>query len=887
MFERKSTLLLKWIMASFLFGLGCAPKALGQRMPLYQALQALENYHDVQFAYDPGHIDNQTWVSLPAERQTLRTELKQLLSPLGIEFELIHQRYVALRSTGNKEPAPAPRYIPKRLVCGSITDSISGRPLAYASVWIQEKMIGVQTDSTGAFRFWAPKGTVDTLLIRYIGYRNLKIPLRAFRRGCPEIALAWDLQHFPEVLVQDRPDRQLQFGQSGGRVAITETLPPLNSLGDKDILRTIQLLPGISTNDESATNLYIRGGTPDQNLLLWDGIPIYRAGHFFGMFSAFPTQLTDQVQVFRGNYPAQYGGRVAGVIDMSIKPVQSDSLEAAAGMNMVYAHAYVHQPLAEGKWSILMGGRRSFSDFLESPTYQHIFGQIARRGKIEENQKNKPEELDFQRSPELRFYDWNTKVVYRPSDQHQISLTHYRGGDRLDYSARHDQFFLLDTHDFLMQKSRGTSFKWQANWNEQWQTVLLAVATKYESLYELEESYREFESPETFFTELALNNNLQDWQIQGTARWRPNPNHTFEMGLTRQHLHAGFGVHFLESDRSQEQFQEQLKGYNFNGFLNYQLDLPDLFRLNIGWRTTRYRSFDPLFWEPRLNLEVRLPRTPLWFRFGMGQYVQFASQIVENNELGLGEEIWIVTDRHAHTPYITSRQYTAGLQYRQGLWTVDLEAYLKRIANLTTLNLRFRDVDQNPYTEGNGIAEGVDFLLQGQWPAHRAWLTYSLSRVQYRFPALNNYDFFPAAHDQRHRLGLHYAYRRRNWSWSGSWQYASPRPFTPAAGYTANWTMTATGEYDLVSVFVDFTDHNSGMLPAYHRLDIQADYHFPWLQGEATIGVAIFNVYNQQNIFDQRYFVDPPGAPGEQGRLLATDLNMLPLTPNLSFSLSW
>ena len=261
-------------------------------------------------------------------------------------------------------------------------------------------------------------------------------------------------------------------------------------MGEVDIFRSLQLLPGVSGTNESSAGLFVRGGTPDQNLVLLDGMTVYKVDHFFGFFSAFNANAVKDVQLFKGGFPAKYGGRTSSVVDLTGKTGSFEKIKGSAGINFLSANAMVEIPFAK-KFSLLLAGRRSYTDVIQSGLYKNITGNF-----LDNNQQIG--NLSFNElEPSFYFYDWNGKLSFRPSDKDMISLSVYNGKDFLDQSrtllrvidfgssipVRHVNIDIAEKTDW---GNKAGSLKWSRQWNSKWYSNLLVAGSKYFSNYDID-----------------------------------------------------------------------------------------------------------------------------------------------------------------------------------------------------------------------------------------------------------------------------------------------------------------------------------------------------------------------------------------------------------------
>ena len=336
------------------------------------------------------------------------------------------------------------------LLTGIVTNAKSGETLPAANVVVKGTSIGTATNVDGYFTLLNLPSKKFTLNVFYVGCHPLEMEIDLDKiDGRLNVEMQPSNIEIDEVYVSAKAYKMIKAteGVSATRVSPID-LKTLPSFGQVDVFRSLQLLPGISGTNESSSGLYVRGGTPDQNLVLLDGMTVYNVDHFFGFFSAFNADAIKDIQMFKGGYPAKYGGRISSVVDLTGKNGDPNNFHMSGGVNLLDAHASVEIPLW-GKGSILLAGRRSYTDFIESSLYNNIYDMLSNNQSEQETTQNTPIGPgggfgggrggfgNFQQPqatttrPTFYFYDLNGKITYRPTDKDNLSLSFYNGKDNL------------------------------------------------------------------------------------------------------------------------------------------------------------------------------------------------------------------------------------------------------------------------------------------------------------------------------------------------------------------------------------------------------------------------------------------------------------------------
>ena len=856
--------------------------------PLITVLNKIELDYGLKFAYDVQLLDPIVIGKSIGKNTPVDNFLQNLLTPHGLDFEIIDQKFVIIKKAQEvleKRITSNPTSI-KQMICGTIVDSLIGQPLPFSTVLLTKSARGVATDEKAYFSLEGPFHLPDTLQIRYIGYRPKHIAVRdLINQPCQSIQLSRQEFVIPDVLIIDQAVELLEASENGqGNIFKPEKMTTLPGWGDNDILRMVQLLPGIHASNESASALHIRGGTPDQNLILWDRIPVYHIDHFFGLFSAFNPLAARDIEVYKGGFGAKFGGRISGVLDISGKPSQLDTIKAEIGSNLINAHGYLSYPIIKDRVAIMVAGRRSFTDVIQSSTYQKLFNQVAGKGKIKENERNVEQQNinDILLDPVFYFDDINLKLLARLDDKNEFSVSLYRGEDNLNYKVHFDDFgIFLDTKDQITLNNWGLSSKWDFSLTESLSSSLGITYSSYANQYDVAIS---LDKNLPFNFKLFQTNEMRDVSIDWSGTLQLNRNHRFTAGFQRSELGVNYRVNY-QGHREDQFFSisERLQGEVQTVFGDYDLLISNWLSADLGIRYSNYSNPRKSYWEPRFTLVLHPFNNNIHLRFNTGRYIQFAGQMVNYNELGLGEELWILANEKLSIPPLTSTQRSLGLSIDEKGWFFEVELYRKEIKNLSSLNLRFEDTENNPFFLGSGTVDGLDVLLKKRWRSYSSWLAYAYGKVRYQFDQIDQGLAFSAAHDQRHTLGWTHLLNLQNWDFSLTWNFHTGKPFTPANGIDE-----VIEENQEKSYQVNYGNRNESRLPNYHRLDISGNYEFDLgNRAKAKLGISIFNLYNRQNTSDIEFVVSTNRNNPTDVKLLQIERELLGFTPNLFFSISW
>ena len=775
-------------------------------------------------------------------------------------------------------------------ISGQVIDVSTGFPLSYATVAIIDKPIGVSTDEDGRFSLTIPDQPTDILEISFVGYHPVRISAKKLDRFLAlQIRLKPQTMDIPEVIVTDFTLDLVDITRTDNKITFEpQAIPTLPGWGEPDILRSLQMIPGISTSDESASRLNIRGGTPDQNLILWDHIPIYHSGHFFGLYSAFNPFVVEKAELFKGHFGAQYGGRLSGVIDLTAQPNRARESTFGIGMNLINVHAFAETPIQKIKSNILISGRRSYTDLIQSSTYNKLFSGIFQQGRLYDNRNNQ-EETTLRIDPIFFYQDLNAKWLMNPSDKDRLTASLYIADDQLNYT--YAELGGFSTSDDIKIYNTGYSLNYQRSWNENWMTKATWSLSKYKYSFQHKFTFDgDLNEPFGLFQQ---DNNLTDQTFQLTQEWRPSDQHRLTGGINR--INQKITYRFLEEfeDETEEFGRQDQSGITSVAFLTYDGQINQNWRIHAGLRfegiTTITDEEQTLSShtsiQPRLSLRSAPTASDLSAHITFGTYRQYVYQVPALfDDLGTGAQLWLMTDDFFEP--LAATEWSIGGQWVFADGMIDATIFNRRTENLKFWRLNIDTSIEELFGEAGQVdAQGLEVLFKKNWRSYRSWLGYTISKVENTYPDINDGNPFPANHDQRHRLDWTHMFVWKKWDFSLSWHYASGLPYTEPTGYMKEMDDDAEeAEY-----YLNYEEANNLRLIPYHRLDIAINRTVTAKNMVGKIGFSVFNIYDRKNINDIDAYIFPPDV--EEGEVLPTieqfERKMLPFTPNLMIQFNW
>lgn len=805
-----------------------------------------------------------------------------------------------------------------------------GVKLPGVTVWVKDSQYKTVTDEAGAYSL--PASNIGEIMVMaHLKGFQLGIEFVTVEVGktvTADFTLKTEVLSY-EITVTQEPPKLLTASENIGVVKVKpEQLAVLPALGEQDIFRSLQLMPGISGSNESSSGLYVRGGKPDQNLVIFDGMTIYHVDHFFGIFSAFNADAVEDVELFKGGFESKYGGRLSSVMEITGKSGRDDAIHFGGGINFLSYNGFLEVPLGK-KASFFLAGRRSFRSSLydkildkysDSPT------PVDRGGPGGAGPGGGRFAAMFGTEPVSYFYDLNGKLIYRPSKKDVVSLSWYQGGDELDNSRElempefmderaEERGFEIDVEgeitDLTQWGNTGIGmFNWMRQWSNSFSTNLTVAYSRYFHKRDLDSSMNitrtnmdgeevevvenEADPPPGRDTERVENeeNNLKDFSVRFNNMWEIGRHHRLEFGaeVVANKTFYNFGsTNFLRSDEP-DAVSDPVSILDINNegrqiavYLQDTVRVFEFMTITPGLRATYFDLAEEYFFEPRFSLIIDISKK-LKLKGAWGKYHQFANNLVREDVMQGDTDFWVLADGEV-VPVSSSVHYIAGFSYESKNFLFDIEAYYKDLQGLgeySTRQIRPWDPDfdsRDYFYTGTGTARGIEFLLQKKYGNYTGWICYTLGKVNYLFPEYGN-ESFPASHDVTHELKLVNSFKHKNWTLSATWIYATGKPYTEPLEAVQEIVYDPVRDREMVFNAVTYGPKNDSRLPDYHRLDLSITYDFNIGSSHVSAGVSLFNVYNRQNVWCREFDVI-------EGELTQTDVNYLGFTPSVFCRISF
>lgn len=809
------------------------------KVSLISFLQDLERDFDIKFSYADDDIRMLSVVA--PQTEILEDILEDVQKQTQLQIQKLNERYYTITKLSSIA------------ICGIVLDNFERNTVTGATVEVLGTKMAVITDSTGRFSIGnVPRNT--KIQIKHIGYKTLFVDAQDLvkQAPCTTLLLAKFYQQLEEVVVYEFLTKGL-VKQVDGRIEMnSEQFGILPGLIEPDILQTVQALPGIESIDETVSNINIRGGTNDQNLVLWNGIKMYQSGHFFGLISAFNPFLTDKVILTKNGASAQYGEGVSGIIDIRTKDSIAEQFYGGAGVNLIGGDVYGHLPISE-KLAVQFSARRSLTDILNTPTYQKFFTRV-----FEDSQVN--------RDGNFYFYDFTGKLLYNVNTNQKIRLNFISVNNLLDYSEA-EMNSGLRTRSDLDQ----TNLSFGGSLNSKWNKKFSSNLNVYHTRYNLDARNTSSNAKQTLFQ----NNQVEETALKLNTNYRLN-----------QYFFWGNGYQYTETaianttDVTQPPFQSDvrdiLRSQALFSEITYRSTDQKLFAM-AGIRLNHFEnpdSFKEFVIEPRLSLNYAITRE-VKFQI-LGEFKsQGTNQIIdlEQNFLGIEKRRWIVSDGN-ELPITKSKQVAVGLNYDHQNLYIGLEGFYKEVDGISTTTQGFQNQNQFNGEIGNYDVKGIEFLINKKTDAYSIWASYGYNVNTYYFPDILPPEF-PNNLDIRHTGTLAGTYTLDKLKFSIGLNYHTGKPITePQADDPIDTSFFPAR--------INYGSPNADRLPEYLRADASFIYNFNIGSAvKATTGVSVLNFTDRNNILNAYYRFN------DQNEIEKIENVSLGLTPNVSFRVAF
>ncbi len=820
-----------------------------EKISLISALDSLEQRFEVRFSYSEAEIEN---IDVIFEVQNdLKANLQNLEVQIPFTFNQLNERYITVVGTETAR------------LCGQIIASDTGMPLEGAS--IEQAGAEIVISNINGF-FNIPESLIGQMItIRFLGYEHLRIPVSELTSGCEIILLNRNVSVLDPIVIRKYFIEGVEKNADGSFSLETSNSGLLPGLVEKDVLLSTQALPGIQSVNETISNINVRGGTHDENLILWNDIKAYQSGHFFGLITVFNPNITESVDIYKNGTPSYYGESVSSVIAMRSNNKVSSELSGEAGFNLINANIYVDTPISD-EASIQFSARGSLNGLWESPVYTQYSERIFQDSEIT-NTDASQSGLTVEAGETFSFYDFSTRVLWDPNRRDKFRLNFLSLNNTLEFNESIAETNRSQTSE-LDLKSYLVGLSWNRVWSESFQTNVMAYGTTYylralnKDLFTTQEVFQENDVLETG---LKLNSTFS---LSPTVTLSTGYQFT-ETGITNeQEVNL---PRFLDFDKQVLRIHALFSG------INYKSPSKET-NINAGARINYYSKFDKILFEPRISFNQVVARN-----FAVEALGELKSQSTtqridfDSDFLGIEKRRWVLADE-MNFPVITSEQASIGLIYDTNKWMITATGFAKNVSGITSSNQGFQNQFQFERTIGSYSAKGTEFVINKKHRDYSIWLSYSFLNNEYTFDELQPANF-PHNLDITHTSTLAGSYNLGKVKIAAGFNYRTGKPYTAV---NEEDSIISDGITDTIQYGIP----NSENLPDYYRLDLSGEYLWHWSDSvSARINLALLNVLDTRNTLNIRYAI----VERNSGELSLNEIRSFSvgITPNFAFQVEF
>jgi hypothetical protein len=729
-------------------------------------------------------------------------------------------------------------------ISGYITDSQTGETLISANIGFQELNKGTSSNTLGYYSLPNLEPGTYSIFSSYVGYRAFRedIILEPGQNLRLDIELVPESIELEEIEVRSRAEQEEQKNIGTAQIN-TELVKELPSVFEADVFRSIQLLPGVKAASDFSSGLYIRGGSPDQTLILLDRTTVYNPSHFFGFFSTFNPDAIKDVRLYKGGYPAEYGGRLGSVLTIYNKDGNRNETAGSATVGLLASRFSIEGPYSKGSW--MLAARRSTLEPLLAGLRQSI--------------DNVPSKFYF--------YDFNGKVNLDATKNDKLSLAFYAGKDRVTFPFGSDAEFNLNYGNQTL------SGNWTHIFSENLFSNFVFTGSRYFN-------FPKFDIGGTPFTR---ENNIYDFSVKADLEYLPGNNHQIKTGVW-----AGiFTFRLQDSFDNQDNFRSRIQNQYASFYVQDEYRPSNRWIFTPGIRFNYFSDGEYIRVEPRFSMEFR-PTDRIRLQAAYGRYNQFLTLI--SNEAFSGFDVWLTSAEGVSPSY--------GDQFVVGAKTIpftgyglDIEFYYRSMKDLFELDPFLPDVSGLLYEDlfriGEGYAYGMEIFFEKRQGDFTGFIGYTLGYTWRKFPGFNTEitqdgqtaRFYPPKYDRRHDVNVVGTYQLSDkWKATASFNFATGQSYTKVLGrylqFDLPWTNDTRNAFTVGKV-------NASRLPNYHRMDVSFSRTGRFFKiGESELQLQLINVYSRRNTWFYNYdFSENP--------VVVDEVNLLPILPSISYTVKF
>ncbi len=755
-------------------------------------------------------------------------------------------------------------------ISGYIEDNENGESLFGVNVYSPESNAGVISNSYGFYSLSLERGEVF-VEFSIIGYNKKIYKLDLNKDTTINVSLELSSVSIKDILVTGEATIVEKTRTSVIDIPVRQIKKIPALLGEVDILKSIQLLPGVQSGNEGSSGFYVRGGGPDQNLILLDGVPVYNASHLFGFFSVFNADAVKNVRLTKGGFPARFGGRLSSVLEIDMKEGNMKKFAGDFSVGLIASKFTFEGPLSKDKTSFIVSGRRTYADLLIKP-----FTPRDENGGY-------------------YFYDFNFKINHKLSQKDRLYLSGYTGKDLFYIDFTETWGNGTDDINFGLGWGNETAcLRWNHLFNDKLFSNTSLIYSRY--AFNLDQNFN-FEE-DTSYTNFNFNylSGIEDIGVKIDFDYIPNPNHYIRFGFSYTNhsfkpgeLDLGFYQSFNPSTNIDTTFifSQRRKANDMFFYIEDDFKIGDKLKINAGLHSSAFSVSDSLYYsfQPRISARYLIKKD--WsLKLSYAEMKQNI-HLLTNSSAGLPTDIWVpATDS---VPPQQSKQiaFVIATKFKDGLYELSLESYYKKMYDLITYKegsafTSAQNWETSVETGGQGEAYGFELFLQKQKGSTTGWIGYTLSWTNRQFDNINFGEWYPYKYDRRHDFSLVLSHSfNKNFDLGLTWVYGTGISFNfPQAVY---WGLSET---DYIPLIESYGSRNSTRMNPYHRLDLGLNFSKKNTKYNffRTVSFGIYNLYNRKNPF---FVYLSEGRGAANGETVARQISLFPIIPSITYNIKF
>jgi hypothetical protein len=765
-------------------------------------------------------------------------------------------------------------------ISGYIIDKESGEKLIGATIYNKTSKKGTLSNNYGYFSLSVPSGEPNTLVISYLGYQVIvrEITIKE------DTKINFNLKSeniLDEVILTSDKEKPIEKRTEMSVVSIPvkeiEMLPALG--GESDILKAIQLMPGVQSGNEGSSGLYVRGGSPDQNLVLLDDVPLYYVNHLGGFVSTFNTDAINTVKLIKGGFPAQFGSRLSSILDIRMKDGNNKEFHGKGMVGILASKISVEGPIKKNNSSYIISFRRMLYDLITQPLSKLISGG----GGVG-----------------YHFFDFNAKFNQHVSENNRIFFSAYLGDDRFNINFKEkDNGGKLKVKNNLRWGNNLFAFRWNHIYSSNLFSNVTIAYTRYRFLTEF--SSKNTQNSENSKALQQFKSGIFDFSAKIDFEYFISNNYKLKFGTSSIYHKFKPGINKINRREDNNSIIDTIFGSKNIFALENAVYIENMLKIgnklsaNLGFRIVNYQVNHQNFYsyEPRILFNYLISKqTSIKLSYAQ---MQQNVHLLTSSGVGFPRDLWVPATEKSIPEQ--SQQIALGMAktLENGKYEMSIESYYKKMKNLiaykdgTNFIGNSTNWEDKVETNGKGNSYGLEFLIQKKEGKSTGWVSYTYSKSTRQFENINNGNSYPYKFDRRHDISIVFNHKlKKNIDFSATWILGSGYPVTLAAGKyivsdnVGNFHINDVNFNDFASQVDIINGRNNFRMRAFHRLDIGFNFRKQKKHGVRTWNISIFNLYNRQNPY--YYFFDSKDYLSNSNELVLKQQSLFPIMPSFSYS---